>query len=617
MPSEAEWAGYTTPRKQPPGFPASVLAGARCHQRLMTTPAARPLKRDAFYAAFPWSNAHDNARHHADPPPGAKSGQTRRAAALLNARSSGVRPVPPRLLLLRVFSSVISANVAFRLVWLRHLLSGAEKRAATLEAWHEAHMPVGVHPFHNVDGNNFILHMSNSSYAKRSTPRASGSPSQPSPTFSAAAAGSRTSATHYHFIREIPMLSRYEPTGMRIRASRVRCAHASAAGAGTRGLSKGSQPSTAESTISPLCTQWATSPLYAASTLPTRERDADTGSACLQTSTRLVQSANAYTPDLGHLALRQAHLFVFLQTLKSCGSFKNPRRSACQDAGDTAPHPPASSTPITPFTSGMGTPSLGTGGGGAPEPDEMAKALLARGARQLESDSSLLYTCVTPFAAQHALRASPRGFAQGASSRCARRSRSSRRGAGVLSSARSVPSRREAYVPGVGYAWRMCCALRLGAPETRSAQRTIRGCRLSRVVLELTRGAAAGARAGVRPSSSAPFAVLARLSVPSRVPALCVILVRYARPRGPLSAPFVVRNSRAAELRPPAGRAIQCGFSLRGERGGITDRERLRSVRTQTQTGKHPTRAPVLARHTPQAHLHAGAALILRRQLAH
>ncbi|KAJ7469112.1 hypothetical protein FB451DRAFT_1400683 [Mycena latifolia] len=353
---------------------------------------------------------------------------------------------------LRVFSSVISADVAFRLVWLRHLLSGAEKRAATLEAY------------------------------------------------------TRSAATHYHFIREIPMVSRYE-----VRAS-----------------------------IGAWDDNWTSA-----------------------------------TPLL---------------------------------------------TPITPFTPGAGTPSLGTGGGGAPEPDEVAKALLARGARQLEPDGSLLYMTIRALCVGCALcaglcvvrartelrlgssslryaRPSMRYVAPRVGLRCARRPASAPLAVLTPRSWRAflcafctvVRTWREAYVPG-----------------PLSAAHNLRLSALAR-----------GSRADARSCGQRPELELAR------VPALCVILVRYARPRGPLSAPFVVRDSRAAELRAPAGRAIQCGFSLRGEQSWITDRERLRSNTHAARAdadrqGRTPPLPPyILARHTPQVHLHAGAAPILRRRLAH
>ncbi|KAJ7469156.1 hypothetical protein FB451DRAFT_1400716 [Mycena latifolia] len=119
----------------------------------------------------------------------------------------------------RVFSSVIEAHVAFRLTWLRHLLSSKEKRAAALEAWHEARMPVGVHPFRkvwtyaswvSVDDSDFNLHMSNSSYAKALDSARFRLALATFPNIFRCGGWVPLAATHYHFIREIPMLSRYE-----------------------------------------------------------------------------------------------------------------------------------------------------------------------------------------------------------------------------------------------------------------------------------------------------------------------------------------------------------------------------------------------------------------------
>ncbi|KAJ7469181.1 hypothetical protein FB451DRAFT_1255982 [Mycena latifolia] len=119
----------------------------------------------------------------------------------------------------RVFSSVIEAHVAFRLTWLRHLLSSKEKRAAALEAWHEARMPIGAHPFRkvwtyaswvSVDDSDFNLHMSYSSYAKALDSSRFRLALATFPNIFRCGGWVPLAATHYHFIREIPMLSRYE-----------------------------------------------------------------------------------------------------------------------------------------------------------------------------------------------------------------------------------------------------------------------------------------------------------------------------------------------------------------------------------------------------------------------
>ncbi|KAJ7079444.1 hypothetical protein B0H15DRAFT_914123 [Mycena belliarum] len=139
---------------------------------------------------------------------------------------------------LRVFSCIIEEMLARRLVQLRHVFSGRQVRATALEAHFDARMPVGVHPFRRVwtysdwvrlDDSDFNLHMSNSSYAKaldsarfrlalatfpnilRCGGRIALAGTSPHPLlYREGFTSLYLPATHYHFIREIPMLSRYE-----------------------------------------------------------------------------------------------------------------------------------------------------------------------------------------------------------------------------------------------------------------------------------------------------------------------------------------------------------------------------------------------------------------------
>ncbi|KAJ7631799.1 hypothetical protein B0H17DRAFT_1023848 [Mycena rosella] len=119
----------------------------------------------------------------------------------------------------RVFSSVFRAHLHIRLVKLRHLFSSRENKAAALERMFEAHMPVGVHPFRetwtytswvSIDDSDFNLHMSNSSYAKALDSARFRLAIATFPNLFRSGGWVPLAATHYHFIREIPMLTRYE-----------------------------------------------------------------------------------------------------------------------------------------------------------------------------------------------------------------------------------------------------------------------------------------------------------------------------------------------------------------------------------------------------------------------
>ncbi|KAJ7469063.1 hypothetical protein FB451DRAFT_1560118 [Mycena latifolia] len=137
-------------------------------------------------------------------------------AALLFVFNAGSWPLVWHF---RLFAPVIEARLAERLVWLRHLLSSRERRAAALEAFHESRMPVGVHPLRAVctytswvslDDSDFNLHMSNSSYAKALDAVRFRLSLATFPNIFPCGGWVPLAATHYHFIREIPMLSRYE-----------------------------------------------------------------------------------------------------------------------------------------------------------------------------------------------------------------------------------------------------------------------------------------------------------------------------------------------------------------------------------------------------------------------
>ncbi|KAJ7469222.1 hypothetical protein FB451DRAFT_1177206 [Mycena latifolia] len=279
-------------------------------------------------------------------------------------------PMGPTPTTTRVFSSVIEAHLAFRLVW-RHVFSGAKERAAALEAWHEARMPIGVHPFRKVwtyaswvsfEDSDFNLHMSNSSYVREdrwpSTPRASASRSRPSRHLPLQWVGTAYLLVSYHFIREIPMLSCYEVNACRV--------------------------------------------LFRPSFIPTLFLYPL--SPPLDSSLPQLVVLRANTPaDLGNLALRQARFRLLLQINESTS------KPLGGTPGDTPadPRAPMLKTPATPLltpssstliTPGVSTPSLGIKDEhGRMEPDAVSRALLARGARHFHcgkgGDSALEFAC--------------------------------------------------------------------------------------------------------------------------------------------------------------------------------------------------------------------------------
>ncbi|KAJ7118157.1 hypothetical protein C8R44DRAFT_625852 [Mycena epipterygia] len=119
----------------------------------------------------------------------------------------------------RVFSAVFEAHFRIRLVKLRHLFASKERPAAALEALYESRMPVGMHPFRSMwpytswvslDDSDFNLHMSNSSYGKALDAARFRVALMTFPNIFRCGGWVPLAAIHYHFIREIPMLSRYE-----------------------------------------------------------------------------------------------------------------------------------------------------------------------------------------------------------------------------------------------------------------------------------------------------------------------------------------------------------------------------------------------------------------------
>ncbi|KAJ7200276.1 hypothetical protein C8J57DRAFT_1103641 [Mycena rebaudengoi] len=109
----------------------------------------------------------------------------------------------------------------FALQWhkMTHFYLPKEKKRLALRGWYEAHLPIGVHPFRAVwaykkmvgfDDADFNLHMSNSCYAKVLDSARIHIALATFPTIFRCGGWVALAAAHFHFIREIPMLTSYE-----------------------------------------------------------------------------------------------------------------------------------------------------------------------------------------------------------------------------------------------------------------------------------------------------------------------------------------------------------------------------------------------------------------------
>ncbi|KAI5828736.1 hypothetical protein K523DRAFT_353189 [Schizophyllum commune Tattone D] len=119
----------------------------------------------------------------------------------------------------RVFRSVILLRIQWRLFQLKNIFK-SQKRKDELEAkWMEDLTPIGADPFTlcvpydtraRIDDSDFNLHLSNSSYAKTLDSARFKAAMAAWPNFFVAGGWMPLAATHYHFIREIPMLAPYQ-----------------------------------------------------------------------------------------------------------------------------------------------------------------------------------------------------------------------------------------------------------------------------------------------------------------------------------------------------------------------------------------------------------------------
>ncbi|KAJ7849177.1 hypothetical protein B0H13DRAFT_2674842 [Mycena leptocephala] len=157
--------------------------------------------------------------------------------ALLAFLRQAVRVAPTTAKYIAILLLVLNAN-SFPLVWhvrvwsaafelrgallwhrLTHFYLGKEAKKAALRGWYEAHLPIGVHPFRTVwtyerfvgfDDSDFNLHMSNSSYAMALDSARFRLALATFPNIFRCGGWVPLAATHFHYIREIPMLTRYE-----------------------------------------------------------------------------------------------------------------------------------------------------------------------------------------------------------------------------------------------------------------------------------------------------------------------------------------------------------------------------------------------------------------------
>ncbi|KAJ7205858.1 hypothetical protein B0H12DRAFT_1160069 [Mycena haematopus] len=119
----------------------------------------------------------------------------------------------------RVWSVVFELRFALQWHKITHFYLGKEKKREALRDWYEAHLPVGLHPFRaewkynwrvGFDDSDFNLHMSNSSYAKALDSTRFRVALATFPNVFRCGGWCPLAATHFYFIREIPMLSTYQ-----------------------------------------------------------------------------------------------------------------------------------------------------------------------------------------------------------------------------------------------------------------------------------------------------------------------------------------------------------------------------------------------------------------------
>ncbi|KAJ6452628.1 hypothetical protein C8R45DRAFT_1040417 [Mycena sanguinolenta] len=119
----------------------------------------------------------------------------------------------------RVWSRVYELYLSLYWHKITHFYLGKEQKREALRAWYESLIPIGLHPFRaewkydwrvGFDDSDFNLHMSNSSYAKALDSTRMRLALATFPNVFRCGGWCPLAATHFHFIREIPMLSTYQ-----------------------------------------------------------------------------------------------------------------------------------------------------------------------------------------------------------------------------------------------------------------------------------------------------------------------------------------------------------------------------------------------------------------------
>ncbi|KAJ7662711.1 hypothetical protein DFH06DRAFT_987340 [Mycena polygramma] len=121
----------------------------------------------------------------------------------------------------RVWSRVFELRSALLWHHVTHFYLGKDQKKLALQVWYESYLPIGVHPFRAMwkyqrfvgeclDDSDFNLHMSNSSYAKALDSARFRLALATFPNIFRCGGWVPLAATHFHYIREIPMLTRYE-----------------------------------------------------------------------------------------------------------------------------------------------------------------------------------------------------------------------------------------------------------------------------------------------------------------------------------------------------------------------------------------------------------------------
>ncbi|KDQ23283.1 hypothetical protein PLEOSDRAFT_1048928 [Pleurotus ostreatus PC15] len=119
----------------------------------------------------------------------------------------------------RVFQPVTNLRIKYRLFRLTLLFKSKKLKDKADAEWWDSVSPIGRNPFQDtvtytswssIDDSDFNLHLSNSSYAKALDAGRFQAALQWFPQFFRLGGWCPLAATHYHFIREIPMLAPYE-----------------------------------------------------------------------------------------------------------------------------------------------------------------------------------------------------------------------------------------------------------------------------------------------------------------------------------------------------------------------------------------------------------------------